>query len=256
MTLPEAFRTPEEWHSWYALQAEWTHPTRAWLYGQAGLGQARRVLEVGCGTGVITEEVARLTRAQVVGLDIDPGRLSLARHGQADASYVLGDAHALPFPGVTFDVVLCHYLLLWVSDPQRAVCEMARVVNEGGVVLACAEPDYGGRLDHPMELVPLGRLQTEGLRRQGAHPEVGRRLGELFCAAGLRTRFGVIAGGWESPGEPDRAFAAEWAMRRQDLASLLTPQELERLEQVDRQALQTGRRLLFVPTFYGLGRKS
>ncbi|MGB9723138.1 MAG: methyltransferase domain-containing protein [Chloroflexia bacterium] len=247
--------TPEEWHHWFLRQAEWTRPTRLWLYRQAGLGEARRVLEVGCGTGVIAAEVARLCSAGVVGLDVDGGMLEAARRHTPQVALVQGDARALPFGDGAFDLVLCHYLLLWLKEPARAVSEMARVVRAGGFVLACAEPDYGGRIDHPPELVLLGQLQAEALRLQGADPRMGRRLGELFVAAGLRTTVGVMAGRWELPSAPDDAFAAEWAVRRRDLLAYLPPEELDRLEEADREALQAGRRILFVPTFYALGKK-
>jgi len=247
--------SPEEWHDWFLRQAEWTRPTRLWLYRQAGLEKARRVLEVGCGTGVIAGEVARLSTAGVVGLDVDAGMLGAARSYAPQVLLAQGDAQALPFADGVFDLVLCHDLLLWLHDPARAVAEMARVVRAGGFVLACAEPDYGGRIDHPPELALLGRWQAEALRRQGADPQIGRRLGEVFVAAGLRTMVGVMAGQWELPSAPDAAFSAEWAMRRHDLSPWLPPEELERLEEIDREALAAGRRLLFVPTFYALGRK-
>ncbi len=243
-------RTPEEWHHWFTTQARWTRPARHWLYHQARIEQARCVLEVGCGSGVIAAEVAGLSPASVIGLDLDADMLRLAA---PEVPCVQGDAHALPFPDGTFDVTLCHYLLLWVDDPAWAVREMARVTRPGGFVLACAEPDYGGRVDYPPELVPLGRWQEEALRRQGADPRIGRRLGELFGAAGLRTTVGVMAGSWTLPAPPDADLAAEWEMRRYDLAGLVPAEELARLEQVDRQALAAGRRLLFVPTFYALG---
>ena len=132
---------------------------------------------------------------------------------------------------------------------------MARVVRPAGCVLACAEPDYGGRVDHPPDLVSLGRLQAEALRRQGADPNLGRRLGELFVAAGLQATVGVMAGRWRLPAFPDAEFEAEWAMREHDLTGLLSPEELRRLRSADRQALTEGRRILFVPTFYALGKK-
>jgi SAM-dependent methyltransferase len=231
------------------------------------------VLEVGCGTGVIAGELARLGEARVVGLDVAGGMLAFARRQEGGVTYVQGDAHALPFTAGSFDAVVCHYLLLWLADPAQAVREMARVVRPGGafapggVVLACAEPDYGGRVDHPPELAPLGRLQAEALRQQGADPEIGRQLGELFVAAGLQATVGVMAGRWNLPASPDDGcapgdgfalgdgFEAEWAMRERDLAGLLPPEELRRLRSVDRQALTTGQRVLFVPTFYALGRK-
>ncbi len=247
--------TPEEWHAWFSIQAGWTHPTRTWLYQQAGLAQAGTVLEVGCGTGVVVEELARLDSTRVMGLDLDAGMLAFARHQGSGVTYVQGNAYALPFPGGSFDVVVCHYLLLWLADPAQGVQEMARVVRPAGCVLACAEPDYGGRVDHPPEMVSLGRLQAEALRRQGADPELGRRLGELFVAAGLQATVGVMAGRWDLPGSPDAGFEAEWAMRERDLAGLVSPGELRRLRSVDRQALADGRRVLFVPTFYALGKK-
>ena len=247
--------TPEEWHAWFSVQAGWTQQTRTWLYEQADLGQARVVLEVGCGTGVVTRELTHLGAARVVGLDLDVDMLAFARRQGRDVTYVQGDAHALPFPDAVFDIVVCHYLLLWLADPARGVREMARVARPGGAVLACAEPDYGGRLDHPAELAPLGQRQAEALRRQGADPELGRRVGELFVAAGLRAMVGVMAGRWELPVPPDSGFEAEWAMRERDLAGLLPAEELRHLHALDRQALADGRRVLFVPTFYALGRK-
>jgi SAM-dependent methyltransferase len=190
--------TPEEWQAWFSVQAGWTQPTRLWLYRQAGLAQAGDILEVGCGTGVVAGEMARLGSARVVGLDID---------------------------------------------------------SEIGNVLACAEPDYGGRVDHPPEMVSLGRLQAEALRQQGADPEIGRRLGELFVAAGLQATVGVMAGRWSLPASTDEGFEAEWAMREHDLAGLVPSEELCRLRSADRLALADGQRTLFVPTFYALGKK-
>jgi ubiquinone/menaquinone biosynthesis C-methylase UbiE len=49
---------PDAWHAWFSVQADWTRPTRRWLYQQAGLTHSRAVLEVGCGTGVIAAEIA------------------------------------------------------------------------------------------------------------------------------------------------------------------------------------------------------
>lgn len=247
--------TPEEWHAWFSVQADWTQPTRTWLYQQTNLDRARAVLEVGCGTGVIAGELAHLSSARVVGLDLNTNMLAFAYQQGKGVNCVLGDAHTLPFPDNSFDVVVCHYLLLWLTDPAQGVREMARVVRSTGHVLAYAEPDYGGRVDHPPEMAPLGRLQAEALRRQGADPELGRRLGELFVAAGLQATVGVMAGRWNLPGSPDDGFEAEWAMRERDLIGLVPPEELHQLRIVDRQALTDGHRILFVPTFYALGRK-
>jgi SAM-dependent methyltransferase len=241
-------------HAWFTHQAGWTQATRRWLYREARLARARDILEVGCGTGVIAEELSRIAPARVTGLDIDAAMLALAARQESRVIYVQGDAHALPFSDASFDAVVCHYLLLWLADPVRGVREMARVTRLGGCVLACAEPDYGGRIDHPPELVELGRRQARALRAQGADPEIGRRLGALFTAAGLQSVVGTMAGQWRVPAEASTEFEAEWAMRERDLNGVLPPEELRRLKAIDRQALEEGRRILFVPTFYALGR--
>jgi SAM-dependent methyltransferase len=253
--MPRPYKA-DEWHTWFTHQAGWTQQTRRWLYRRAKLSRARDILEVGCGTGVITEELTRLG-ANVVGLDIDPATLNFTSQRETHAIYVRGDGHALPFPDRAFDAVVCHYLLLWLAQPERGVREMARVTRPGGRVLACAEPDYGGRIDHPPELAALGRRQTEALRGQGADPEIGRRLGEIFTAAGLQATVGTMANQWHAPPKPDAApdgeFEAEWRMREHDLAGILAAEDLRRLRTIDRQALEEGRRVLFVPTFYALG---
>jgi SAM-dependent methyltransferase len=261
---PSPALTSEEWHRWFSVQAGWTQPTRMWLYQQVGLAQARDVLEVGCGTGAIITELVRAFSSgprRLVGLDLDVDKLAFAQDRRQvgssgdSVSYVRGDAHALPFPDGSFDVVVCHYLLLWLADPPLGVREMARVVRPNGHVLACAEPDYGGRVDHPPEMRRLGELQAEALRRQGADPETGRRLGELFVSSGLEGTVGVMAGRWSVPASPDDEFEAEWEMRERDLAGLVSAQEMDRLRVADGQALEAGRRMLFVPTFYAWGTK-
>jgi SAM-dependent methyltransferase len=245
----------DEWHAWFTQQAGWTQQTRAWLYRQAKLSQAENILEVGCGTGAIAEGLARIGPA-IVGLDIDPAMLDFAQQRESRVTYIQGDAYALPFPDGAFDAVVCHYLLLWLAEPVQGVKEMARVTKPGGSVLACAEPDYGGRIDHPPELIDLGQRQMEALREQGADPEIGRRLGEIFAAAGLKTTVGTMASQWHVPSVPEAEFEAEWRMREHDLTGVLSAEKLRGLRTIDRQALKEGRRVLFVPTFHALGHTS
>ena len=97
----------------------------------------------------------------------------------------MGMACHLPFADQSFDVVLCHFLLLWLKTPVVALKEMARVCMPGGAVLALAEPDHDSRIDSPLELEKLGRLQTHGLKEQGANTRAGRQLSGWFIQAGL-----------------------------------------------------------------------
>ncbi|MBU0511703.1 MAG: methyltransferase domain-containing protein [Chloroflexi bacterium] len=258
--------TPQDWHTRFMQQARWTRDLRAYLYPRAGLGNARRVLDVGCGTGAIPGELAEQVPL-LHGLDIDRAHLRLAMGNAPGAILTLGDAHNLPYPDDIFDITLCHFALLWMNDPARVLREMARVTCPGGAVLALAEPDYGGRVDYPLELVQLGEWQTESLRRQGADPLMGRRLAGLFHGAGLQNvETGALGGQWI--GTPDwEAWESEWAVLESDLDETCQvsghPFQSESLKKtwqllkaLDKSAWQSGQRVLFVPTFYAWGRVS
>ncbi len=239
------------WHDRYRQQARWTRDLRTYLFGRAGLAHAHRVIEVGCGTGALLMDLD--TPAELHALDLDPQRLGEARRHAPSARLVCGDALCLPYPSATFDITFCHFLLLWVSDPLRALGEMKRITRAGGAVLAFAEPDHTARRDEPASLIPLGRWQAESLRRQGADPSLGARLGALFKQAGIPL---VETGPLQiTPGaDPTRADRElEWAVLQADLAGLVAPAQLQEMERLDREAWQTGTRRLHVPTYFAYG---
>jgi SAM-dependent methyltransferase len=241
---------PDLWDRRYRQQAEWTRSLRHYLYGRLGLEQARGVLDLGCGTGALLSELTAQTGGDVHGLDINPHHLDQAQRSAPQAQLTLGDAHYLPYRDGIFDLTLCHFVLLWLSDPARALEEMRRVTREGGHVAALAEPDYGGRIDYPEELSLLGDLQRESLRHQGADPFMGRKLRELFHDAGLRdVESGILGAQWSgslSANEID----LEWAVLREDLGD----KKIDHLKRVDEEAWKQGERVLYVPTFYAVGR--
>ncbi len=248
-------RDPAFWHPRFLRQAVWTEAIRLRAWAAAGLGAATRVLEVGSGTGVILADLARGTSASRVGLDIDKAALRFHRGHDPDARLCAGDGACLPFPAGAFDIALCHFLLLWVQDPQAVVAAMIRVVRPGGWVLCLAEPDYGGRIDYPDSLSAIGDQQRESLRAQGADPELGRRLRALLAEAGLTAiQAGVLGAEWIGTPAADES-RAEWSVLRSDLRGRISTESLDRAEQVDRDASEAGRRVLYVPTFYAFGRK-
>jgi ubiquinone/menaquinone biosynthesis C-methylase UbiE len=251
--------TLSEWHAQFQRQARWTQATRNQLYRRANLLRAERVLDVGCGTGVLTEELARRTRGEVTGLDLDPSRVAFARalgrHERAqggEVRYQEGNALDLPYPEDHFEVVLCHFLLLWVVDPQRAVHEMARVTRRGGCVLVCAEPDYGGRIDWPE--LPIREWQCAGLRRQGADPRIGRRLRQLLSAAELDADVGVLPSLWDGDALREN-FDREWTWLARDVGEAVEAETFARVQAQARVAVEAGTRLVYLPIFYALGRK-
>jgi SAM-dependent methyltransferase len=104
----------------------------------ASLRPGERVLDVACGTGVVAREAAARVGANgtVVGLDLNPGMLAVARAlppgSGAPVEWREGDAAALPFPDAAFDVALCQFGLQYVPDRPAALAEMRRVLVPGG----------------------------------------------------------------------------------------------------------------------------
>ena len=250
-----------DWHRRYLQQAGWTRGLRTYLFKKAGLDDASRVrtaapqraslvLEVGCGTGAVLSELPN--HLSLHGLDLDLAALAQCQIHAPTTTLVQGNALELPYSNEIFDIVYCHFLLLWVADPLRALLEMKRVTKRGGHIIAFAEPDYTARLDQPRELAPLGEWQMESLQRQGADPGLGARLADLFFRAGIEIiETGTIqnAGQDSSPQE----WETEWAVIESDLAGFVPDEEIQKMKKLDQQARTRRERVLYVPTYFAWG---
>jgi SAM-dependent methyltransferase len=247
--------TTAEWHTRFVQQATWTENLRSYLFQRAGFQSARFILEIGCGTGALLDDLDRDPDLLSVGLDIDLERLYFAKENIALHTLVGGDGHYLPFPSNSFDITFCHFLLLWVSSPLQVVKEMQRVTRPEGAIIALAEPDYGGRIDFPDSLSRLGELQRVSLIAQNAKPSIGRQVRSLFTRAGITDlETGIINGQWTSPPAFDE-LQMEWKILLADLEHIASVSELERLFDFEQKAWEQGERVLFVPTFYAFGFK-
>lgn len=248
---------PSDWQQRFSLQAKWTRQTRQYLFQLAEISPSQSVLDVGCGTGAISKEISTEFQSIIYGLDLNNDFLNIAVHEVPSAHFVLGDGHQVPFKNKAFDHAFCHFLLLWVERPVDIIQEMIRVTVPGGAILFLAEPDYGGRIDFPEEFSILGEWQEAALRRQGADPQIGRRLASLLHQAGLQNaEVGVIGAQWQSPPTKEE-LVSEWEVIQSDLEYLNLESRLEQvaqsLEEADYNAWSKGERTLFVPTFYALG---
>ena len=110
----------------------WRRATRAAL----GLRPGERVLDVGAGTGVSTEELER-SGAFAVGADLSIGMLRAGRHARPSVPLLAGDALRLPFADATFDAVTISFALRNVVDTDGALRELARVTRPGGRLVVC-----------------------------------------------------------------------------------------------------------------------
>lgn len=156
----------------------------------AGVGPGQDVLDVGCGTGVLTREAARRAwpGASVTGLDLNPGMLAVARRKEPKITWKEGRAEELPFPDEAFDAVVCQFSLMFFEHRTQAIEEMWRVLRPGGR-LAVAVWDSLEHAPGYQELArfleeTLGEEAAQGLRVSfGLGDEAG--LTDLFDQAGI-----------------------------------------------------------------------
>ena len=113
----------------------------------ARVASGQRVVDVGCGSGVLTAELARRVGAEnVAGADPSP-MLRAAAKRVPGADLKEASAEALPWPDDSFDAALAQLVVHFMSDAAAGVDEMARVTRPGGVVAACTWDFAGGGME-------------------------------------------------------------------------------------------------------------
>jgi SAM-dependent methyltransferase len=245
----------KDWDEQFSQQAGWTSQIRHYIFKKVSLSSARSILDIGCGTGIIENELITCNSITLTALDIEIDRLKFARE-RSKANWICGDAFSLPFSNCSFDISLCHYLLLWLKDPIHALSEMKRITRPGGYILLLAEPDYAHRIDSPEELSILGKLQSDTLREQGANPALGPSIAGLLDQAGIEVIETGLSGGQWNPVVSSHDSDLEWKILENDIAADTDMDQLQRLKEIDQSARKAGTRILFVPVFYAIGRIS
>ena len=148
----ESFKAAQK-QGWahFAPLATFTTPCAARLVRFAKVQAGQRVLDVGCGTGVVAITAA-LVGAKVTGADLTPELLKVARENAeitgADVEWHEADVEQLPFDDRQFDVVLSQFGHMFGPRPDVAIAEMLRVVKPGGTIAFSTWPPdhFIGRL--------------------------------------------------------------------------------------------------------------
>jgi len=200
------------------------------------------VLDVGCGPGTITADLARLVApGRVTAVDMSEAVLDEARQatGPTTIDFAVADVHALDFPDDSFDVVHAHQVLQHVGDPVTALSEMRRVCRPGGIV-AARDSDYAAMTWYPEvpELDAWLDLYRDVARRNGGEPDAGRRLHAWARRAGF-TEVTASATVWCFASDEDRGWwSGMWADRirhsaiaGQALAAGYPQEELDRISE-------------------------
>ena len=226
-----------------ARQAQRLKPARDWLVETKLDSSFSSVLEVGCGCGDVLVEFSE--DRYCVGLDMDLGVLKELR-----VERVLGDGHFLPFRNDSFDLVYCHFTLMWFKRPAVAIREMARVSKN--LICCMAEYDYGARLDFPDEFQVIRDRLAEGISTEGGDPYVGRKLSKYFREAGLEVEIGAYSHVMKQV-ELEEGFEDEWEFIGE--FTDMDESELNELKGREYESIKEGARFLFTPVFYAVSKK-
>jgi SAM-dependent methyltransferase len=122
---------PERWNS----ELYQSSHSYVWNYGRGLLGlldakAGERILDVGCGTGQLTSEIAQCG-AEMMGIDASPEMIATARENFPQLRFEVADATALPFAN-EFDAVMSNAALHWIRDQRVAIASVARALKPGG----------------------------------------------------------------------------------------------------------------------------
>ncbi len=172
-------------HSWRTAEN-----SAGYLLAHIAAGQ--RILDVGCGPGTITLDLAeRVGSGQVVGIDnaadvIATAESNRVERGLGNVAFAVGDVYALDFDDDSFGIVHAHQVLQHLSDPVAALREMRRVCRPGGLV-AIRDSDYAGFVWAPLDqrLDRWMALYHDLAHGNRAEPDAGRFLLHWAQAAGF-----------------------------------------------------------------------
>jgi SAM-dependent methyltransferase len=175
----EAFFVPAIFHQWPPV-----------LMADADIRPTDHVLDVGCGTGVLTRELLKVVgpEGSVTAIDLSESMLSVARTVCIGANCHLGNAANLPFDDNRFDAVISSFMLMFAEDPQQVLRELKRVLKPGGRLVVAIwsaledNPAYAALVETAREV-----LDDEAARSLAWPFVLGQegRLSELMKGAGI-----------------------------------------------------------------------
>ena len=203
------------------------------------LSEGMSLLDVGCGPGTITADLARrIPGGSVIGIDLPPDVVDAAQRelGAANLRFEVGDVYALHFADGSFDLVFAHQVLQHLSDPVAALREMLRVLRPGGHV-AVRDSDYGAFVWSPSDprLSRWMEIYHQLTERNAAEADAGRHVHRWVRTAGFAQLL-VSSSNWTFQRLEDRTWWGElWAdrVRQSEFArqsveyGLTSPSELQ-----------------------------
>ena len=177
------------------FMGKYSEPLAARFADLAGVRQGQRILDVGCGPGALTAELASRVGADAVSA-VEPSASFAAavRERLPGVDVRQSPAERLPFPDDAFDATMAQLVVHFMADPVTGLREMGRVTRTGGVVAACVWDHAGGRGPLTAFWSAVRELDPGADDESGLAGVRKGHLAELFAQAGLSgTRASTLA---------------------------------------------------------------
>jgi ubiquinone/menaquinone biosynthesis C-methylase UbiE len=211
----------------------WRTAANSAAYLLPHLTPGQRVLDVGCGPGTITLDLARaVAPGPVIGIDraeepLEAARSEAAALGIGNVTFTVGDVYAIDLADASTDIVHAHQVLQHLTDPVAALMEMRRVCKPDGLV-AARDTDYSAMTWYPADerLDRWLALYLQVARSNSAEPDGGRHVKSWALRAGYSDVLPSASAWCYATREACRWWASLWADRI--VLSSLAEQALER----------------------------
>jgi ubiquinone/menaquinone biosynthesis C-methylase UbiE len=251
----------EDWIRKLKQQAEDSREYRHALYEKVDLRNKKNILDVGCGTGAVTLDLAQYTKGNVTGIDIDSDKLGEAQKVLSNVPNIKlmeADVLNLPFEDETFDLVVFTIVLMYIKDQQKALNEMTRVTKAGGIVMAALEPDYASYISYPED--PISPLVQKKMENLGADLMTGRKLKILFSSAGLKTEVGIETAGdfiimRDDAKLLENFHKSVWVIEKMLKGFEWSEKDIAKYLDDKKKRVKSGTDFGFMPSFYAIGKK-
>lgn len=162
------------------------------IWQQVGLVPGMKILDLGCGSGVISCTMANyVSPGEVLGVDMSHSMIEQAQQFKqsnhlSNISFQVGNAYELDFPDATFDFIYSRLLFQHLVEPMKVVTNLARILKPGGTLCVLNVDDgWLTVYPEPASFAAFYNSIVIAQRARGGDPYVGRKLGRYFYQAGL-----------------------------------------------------------------------